>query len=98
MDGVLVDTFDVWFSLMNAGVRDLGFPPISRERFRASWGQNTEADARDFFPGRTVAEVTGYFLEHFREHAPHVGVNPLAGPVFDAVRRAGSRIAVVTNS
>jgi phosphoglycolate phosphatase/AHBA synthesis associated protein len=98
LDGVLVDTYEAWFSLMNAAVRDLGFPPVSRERFRASWGQSTEADARDFFPGRTVAEVTRYFEANFAEHARHVGVNPHAGPVFEALRRAGRKIAVVTNS
>src|SRR5438105_4407538 len=58
LDGVLVDTYEAWFSLMNAAVRDMGFPPVARERFRASWGQSTEADARDFFPGRAVEEVT----------------------------------------
>lgn len=98
MDGVLVDTYEAWFSLMNGATRDLGFRPVSRERFRASWGQSTEADVRDFFPGRSLDEVTGYFVEHFREHARHVTVNADAAPVFDALRRAGRRIAVVTNS
>src|SRR5437870_1864467 len=98
LDGVLVHTYEAWFSLMNAAARDFGCPEISRERFKASFGQSTEQDAIDFFGGRALAEVERYFVEHFGEHAKGVLVEAEAGRVFEALRAAGRKIAVVTNS
>lgn len=98
LDGVLVHSYEAWFALMNATARGLGFPVISRERFHASFGQSTADDARDFFPGRTEAEVSAYFVAHFRDHAAHMKIDPDAAPIVARLRAGGVRTAIVTNS
>ncbi len=44
LDGVLVDSYALWFHLLNAVARKLRYPAISREMFASNWGQAIEAD------------------------------------------------------
>ncbi len=44
LDGVLVDSYEVWFPLLNACARELGCPAIDRDRFRDAWGQGVQED------------------------------------------------------
>ena len=41
MDGVLMDSFEAWASLVDAAARDCGHPPVSREAVRAVYGVAT---------------------------------------------------------
>jgi phosphoglycolate phosphatase/AHBA synthesis associated protein len=98
LDGVLIDSYDVWLALVSAGARDLGGPAVTREDFAKGWGQGIEADVMRWFPGRTIAEVERYYDAHFLDHAGHLKVEPDAARVLDAVRARGLRTALVTNT
>jgi HAD superfamily hydrolase (TIGR01509 family) len=98
MDGVLVDSLEAWFHLMNSAARDLGYPPISREQFSAYWGQGVDLDVELVFKRHTMAQVEGYYDRHFVDHAGHVRTNPQAKSVFDELRRRGRLLAVITNT
>ncbi|MBI4230079.1 MAG: HAD family hydrolase [Planctomycetes bacterium] len=98
LDGVLVDSYEAWFEVVNDLSRDLGCAPVSRERFAAIWGQGTAADVEAIYHGRTVAEVDEGYRRMFRKHAVKVRVNPQAAGVFAALRARGVRIAVITNT
>jgi HAD superfamily hydrolase (TIGR01509 family) len=98
MDGVLVDSFEAWFLLMNSAARDLGYPPITRARFHEIWGQGVDLDVKLCFTRHTLTQVEAYYNRHFRDYAEHVRVNPRAGAVFDELKNKGRGIAVITNT
>ncbi len=61
LDGVLVDSYRVWFHLLNGAAKELGYPPISPEVFQSCWGQGIEADVEKFFtatPSRRSRSTT----------------------------------------
>jgi HAD superfamily hydrolase (TIGR01509 family) len=98
LDGVLVDSYRVWFHLLNGAAEDLGYPPISRELFHSGWGQGIEADVEKFFTRHSVAEIETYYGDHFRDHLEHLGVVPEVPRVFETLRERSLRTAVITNT
>lgn len=98
MDGVLVESYEVWFQLTNGAARDLGYSRISREDFHASWGQGVDADVRTFYPGHTRDQVEDYYTRHFRDHGAHLRVDPDGAPVLAELHARNLRTAVITNT
>lgn len=74
LDGVLVDTYEVWFHLLNDVARRLGYPPISRETYRLTWGQGVEEDVRRFYPRHTVPQIQAEYARLYGNHLPHLRV------------------------
>jgi len=98
LDGVLVESLDVWHSLMNAAARHFGAAPIPRSALESIFGQGVEADAEIFYGGRPPGEVKAYYDAHFRDHASHIAVHPQARAIIDALKGRGLKTAVVTNT
>jgi phosphoglycolate phosphatase/AHBA synthesis associated protein len=96
LDGVLIDSREVWFELMNAAAQAFGAAPIDREAFAALFGQGLVEDARRF--GRSVAEVEAFFTAHFGDHLARLRVEAAAQGVLAQLRRRGLREAVITNT
>lgn len=95
LDGVLVDTYGVWYHLLNDVARRLGYPAISDEVYRPTWGQGIERDVSRFFPGRTVAEIGRLYVELYAEHLAHIRAMEGAR---EFLRRLELPRAVITNS
>ncbi len=98
MDGVLLDSFEAWLSLMNATARHFGYPPVPRDHFRSVYGQPTSADVAAYFPDQTVESVEAYYDAHFHEHAAANKVNPEAASVIEALKERGLGVGVITNT
>jgi beta-phosphoglucomutase-like phosphatase (HAD superfamily) len=98
LDGVLVDSYAVWFHLLAALAEELGYPPIGAEAFRAGWGQGIEADVRDFFPRHGTAALERLYAERLGRHLEHLVVPAEVPAVFAALRARRMGSAVVTNS
>lgn len=98
LDGVLVDSYAVWFHLLNHTARELGYGEISQELYRESWGQSTLADRDRFFPGHAVADVERFYQEHYFEHLEHLVVPGEVPEVFRWLRKESIATAVVTNT
>jgi len=98
LDGVLVDSYRVWFHLLNGAAEDLGYSPVSPELFQSCWGQGIEADVEKLFNRHTVAEIETYYGDHFRDHLEHLGVVPEVPRVFETLRERSMRSAVITNT
>jgi phosphoglycolate phosphatase/AHBA synthesis associated protein len=98
LDGVLVDSFEVWFRLLNAVAREFQYPAITREAFGESWGQGIDADARLLFPRHSVPELERIYAERFDRHLDGLAVAPRVPEVFAALRARGVRSAVITNT
>lgn len=74
LDGVLVDTYAVWESLVHDVAGRLGYSPPTAERFRSSWGQGIEDDARTFFTRHTAAQIQAAYEARFAAHLGRVKV------------------------
>lgn len=98
LDGVLIDSYEVWFHVLNHTARAFGAAPVSREVFAAGWGQGIEKDVERFFPDKTVAEVEAFYHAHFMDHASHLKVDPDARAVIAALRAAGLCQSLITNT
>jgi phosphoglycolate phosphatase/AHBA synthesis associated protein len=96
LDGVLVDSREVWFHLVNDAARSFGHAPLDRDGFARIWGQGVHADARMW--NRSVEEVEAFFDAHFMDHGAHLRVDPEARPVLDSLNHAGVRSALITNT
>ena len=98
LDGVLVDSYEVWLHLLQALAREHGYPPVTREVFHAGWGQGIQADVDRFFPRHSVAELEELYATGFAAQLSHLRVMDAVGDVFAALRRRGLPSAVITNT
>jgi phosphoglycolate phosphatase/AHBA synthesis associated protein len=98
MDGVLIDSFVVWYELLNHAARVLGYPELSRALYEECWGQSTAADRDRFFPRHSVADVERFYDEHYAEHLEHLLVPKGSPDIFETLHERGIRTAVVTNT
>jgi phosphoglycolate phosphatase len=98
LDGVLIDSFDVWLEVVNEVARRFSAPPISAEKLHAMFGQGLEEDTRTVFRGRTVDEIRAAYDESMPRHVDRVRVNPYAADALDELARRGVGRAVVTNT
>lgn len=98
LDGVLIDSYPVWFHLLNQAARELGYPPIPQTLYHECWGQSTTADRDRFFPGRALSEVEDFYQKHYFEHIEHLRLPEEVPSVFERLRALGIRTSVVTNT
>jgi phosphoglycolate phosphatase/AHBA synthesis associated protein len=98
LDGVLVDSYEVWFALLGASARALGGREVTRAAFEAGWGQGISADVERWFPERTIPELEAHYHAHFMDHVAHLRVDPDAGGVVGELRRRGLAQALITNT
>lgn len=98
LDGVLIDSIEAWYQVMDGAARAFSCAPLARAAFTASFGQSVHADQRQFFPQRTPREIDLYYRTHFMDHAAHLKVEPDARDVLAELHHKGQRTALVTNS
>jgi phosphoglycolate phosphatase-like HAD superfamily hydrolase len=98
MDGVLLESYEAWYLLLNAACRDLGYPEVSRDRYACIWGQGVDADAAGIFLRHSVGEIEEYYNANFRRYAGAIRVHPEATETFGRLRERRIRTAVVTNT
>ena len=98
MDGVLLDSFEAWLAVMNAASIHFDCPPVARDVFREAFGQSTQADAEQFYHGRTASEVDAFYIAHFHEHAALATATPGAQHLLDELDARGIPTAVITNT
>jgi HAD superfamily hydrolase (TIGR01509 family) len=98
LDGVLIDSFEVWLAVVNATARKFGAPGISREGLRPIFGQGISDDMRNLYPGRTRREILAAYDEAMPACSTNVQVNPEAVAALGLLGAQGVKRAVVTNS
>jgi len=98
MDGVLVFSEDAWFAVYNETLASFGHAPIRRAAFDAIYGNGTEADRAAYMPERTVAEIDAAYRGFFETHLRLIRPNSEAPAVLAALRGAGIRTSVATNT
>uniref|UniRef100_A0A7V0Z4V1 HAD family hydrolase n=1 Tax=candidate division WOR-3 bacterium TaxID=2052148 RepID=A0A7V0Z4V1_UNCW3 len=98
LDGVLVDTYKVWFRLFNRTLRHFGYKTITLKVFAQNWGQSTEEDVRIFMPEVKLKDVKRYFSINFPKFTKYMKVNLEAKIVLSKLKEMGLKIGCITNS
>lgn len=98
MDGVLIDSFEMWFETMNAVARRFEAPAISREALRAAFGQGVEEDVRTFYRGVDIPTLNAAYDEEMPQFVDRIRPNPTAPAALAALEQRGIARAVVTNT
>ena len=98
LDGVLVDSHEAWFHLLNLAARHFRTPDVTRQRFDGSWGQGIDADLREFFPGCDAEKVARFYAKHLLDFDTHIHVEAGARETLCRLREAEIPRGVVTNT
>jgi len=95
LDGVLVESVDVWLSAFNDTLRELGLPSISREEFiKKHWGKSTVENFRSMGLGmEAVLRCWRKYLDRLHE----IKLFPASKKVLREVRKK-YKTALVTNT
>jgi HAD superfamily hydrolase (TIGR01549 family) len=98
LDGVLVDSRDAWFRVLEHAGEVFRGRKVTRAEFEPLFGQGTDADVAAFGFACTPAELDRYYAAEFvRCMRETLWVNPDAAPVLEALKARGHALAVVTN-
>lgn len=95
LDGVLVDTYEVWFELLNEVARRHDYAPISAESYRKSWGQGIEVDVKLYYRRHTVEQIREEYARYYGDFLHHLKVMEGAE---QTLRSISLPKAVITNS
>ena len=95
LDGVLVDTYEVWFQLLNDVARRHGYAPIGADAYRQSWGQGIEVDVSLYYTRHTVEQIRDEYARYYGDFLHHLKVMEGAE---QALRAIPLPKAVITNS
>lgn len=98
LDGVLIDSYEAWFAVVNATAKELGAPAVSRGLFRSIFGQGIAADLVNLYPGRTRETVEACYVRAMAGQSASIHVNPEALAVLAELRARGIARACVTNT
>ncbi|RME70353.1 MAG: HAD family hydrolase [Planctomycetota bacterium] len=99
MDGVLIESIDAWYALIEDAARMLGKPAPSRERYARHFGQTAHDDARLFFDEAIGGEeLDAFYAERFARHMDRVRLMPGALEVLERLRALGRKVGCVTNT
>ena len=98
LDGVLIDSYEVWRHVMNDVAVELGYAPLAPDAFHASWGQGIAEDQRRFFPRHGIGEIEARYDARFPAHLAKLRVAPEVPAVFARLEALAIPSAVVTNT
>jgi phosphoglycolate phosphatase/AHBA synthesis associated protein len=98
MDGVLVRSNEVWFSVLEEAGRRFRGRPVTREEFLPTFGQGTLADLTVFGLRCTRQELDAFYEVEFARRLDQLWVNPEARPLLEALAGRSVGRAVVTNT
>ncbi|MBI4439586.1 HAD family hydrolase [Candidatus Woesearchaeota archaeon] len=99
MDGVLLDSHDAWFDVLNSSLKKFGRKEITVERFdRDAWAQSFDTVAARFLPNEEVAEISKFYFSRFSDFVKKIKVNPEAKSVLQELKKKRIKTAIVSNS
>ena len=98
LDGVLVESDEVWFRVLNGVAEELGYPAVSREEFLAADGQGIEADVERWYPKHSIETIERLYAQHFPRNLEHSAPMQGVPELFAELRERAIPTAVVTNT
>jgi HAD superfamily hydrolase (TIGR01509 family) len=98
LDGVLIDSYDAWFHLLNDAAQQYGFPAIDDEKYKLVFGQSVEADIDILFPTMKPEDLNKFFVDHFFDYLPKFKHIEGAAEIIAKMKERGLKTAIATNT
>ncbi|MAE42922.1 hypothetical protein CMO93_04065 [Candidatus Woesearchaeota archaeon] len=99
LDGVIIDSFEAWFSVFNQLRKKYNLKEISKEEFRKKvWGGSVERDAKEFFNNLDPKVLKKEYEKLMGKNAKKTKLNGDAEKVLKAIKHKKFKIGLVTNS
>lgn len=95
LDGVLVDSYEVWFHLLNAVAAKHRYALITREQYQNSWGQGLEVDVKLYYTRHTVEQLRAEYDVMYPDYLHYMKVMDGAAATLQSIALPK---AVITNS
>jgi pyrophosphatase PpaX len=97
-DGVIVDSFEAWFSSINTLRQKYGKGPLTRKKYRKkAWAIPIEIVAKDLFHGQDPKKITKECMSLVAEKVSDIKLLPDAKAVLAQIKKK-HKIGLVTNS
>jgi HAD superfamily hydrolase (TIGR01509 family) len=98
MDGVMVDSYRAWCSIINDALKSIGKRPLSKAELKRHFGQPIEKDQKTHFKGYSLEEIRQLYLKHYFKHWKKVSLFPDTRKVLRVVNNNGRKIGLISNS
>ena len=95
LDGVLVDTYEVWYQLLNEVARRHQYAPIPPDAYKQSWGQGIEVDVKLYYTRHTIDQIRDEYARYYGDFLHHLKVIEGAERSLKSIAQPK---AVITNS
>jgi len=98
LDGVIIDSFEAWFHVLNHVRRDYKMKELDREQFKKNtWGTSVEHDLK-YFKNVSVKELEDKYKKTMLKYIHEVVLMPDAEKVLKTIKKKKIKIGLVTNS
>ncbi len=99
MDGVLVDSFEVWYQLFCSTLKHFGKKPVSRPEFiEHAWSLGFEIVSQRYFKDHKVDDIAQYYFSHFLDHRQYLKATDGVGATLEEAQKRGLELAVISNT
>ena len=101
MDGTVLDTLTDLHNAVNRSLETFGYPPVSRDKARASLGNGAEHLLRSCLPPvpeEELRRVLAWYVPWYEQHC-RIDTGPYPGilPMMARLRAAGAKLAIISN-
>jgi len=98
LDGVIIDSFEAWFHVLNHVRRDYKMKELDREQFKKNtWGTSVEHDLK-YFKNASKEELVEKYKKTMLKYIHKVKLMPDAEKVLKTIKKKKIKIGLVTNS
>ena len=98
LDGVLVDSYDCWFHLVNDLLTEQGKRALSKLEFDQTWGQAPDADREELFPEWSLQDLMDCYDRRFPDYVKWSKPEPGSVEFLQKLRLSQKKVAVASNS
>ena len=99
MDGVLIDSFDLWYGAFNGLKEKYGLKRLSLEDFKKNvWGTSTEKNAKKHFKGVKVEEIKANYSKAIADNLHKSKLMPMAKEILKLIKDKNVKLGLVTNT
>ncbi|MEK6984532.1 MAG: HAD family hydrolase [Nanoarchaeota archaeon] len=98
LDGVLVDSIDAWFYVINDTINQFGLKTVTKSQFKKEFGAPIERDVTRFYIGKTEKEVEKAYNANFNKRKKYVKLFPQSVEVLRKLKKQKIKTGLISNS
>jgi pyrophosphatase PpaX len=97
MDGVLLDSYKMWFSMFEHALKKFMNQPLTDKEFKEHiWSRSFQILVKEYFPGKEK-EVEAYYFPKVKDYMDQMEVYPVED-VLKQLKEKGLKTAIVSNT